>query len=356
MKKRKVADSAKTDQIKKHKFDHSNIKRSPIDLDESDQTNTIKDHKIKTEPNSSSNVSNIKTEPNPSDNVSGISDKKKKSQAKQSKSNTSNNIRDINHKQSNGCSNWMKFLESEKSKQGDKMLSDTSNKQNKVPVLKQRHDEKKVDLKPFVFPGERWKNQSNSYRGKLTSLIAIDCEMVGIGEDGHVSIVARVSLVNSLGECVYDKYVKPTDPVTDYRTHVSGIRPADLENATDFHTVQSEVATILKDRILVGHSLKNDLDVLMLKHPYRLIRDTSRFSKFQSPTRRSLSLKAITEKFLNVKIQTDEHNSVEDARAAMQLYMTFRKEWEQERRQSKSNKHKKRDSQQSHPVTAVSEN
>lgn len=53
----------------------------------------------------------------------------------------------------------------------------------------------------------------------------MDCEMVGVGLNGEDSILARASLVNHFGHCVYDKYVKPTEKVTDYRTAVSGIRP-----------------------------------------------------------------------------------------------------------------------------------
>ena len=52
----------------------------------------------------------------------------------------------------------------------------------------------------------------------------MDCEMVGVGIDGSDSILARVSIVNVHGKCVYDKYVRPTEKVTDYRTEVSGIR------------------------------------------------------------------------------------------------------------------------------------
>jgi len=48
----------------------------------------------------------------------------------------------------------------------------------------------------------------------------MDCEMVGVGERGRESVLARVSLVNQFGKCIYDKYVKPTDEVTDYRTFV----------------------------------------------------------------------------------------------------------------------------------------
>lgn len=63
---------------------------------------------------------------------------------------------------------------------------------------------------------------------RLTKALAMDCEMVGVGPEGEESVVARVSLVNQHGRCVYDKHVKPTQPVTDYRTAVSGVRPADL--------------------------------------------------------------------------------------------------------------------------------
>ena len=60
--------------------------------------------------------------------------------------------------------------------------------------------------------------------------MAIDCEMVGVGENGQDSILARVSLVNNYGQCIYDKFVKPREKVTDYRTFVSGVRSEDLVN------------------------------------------------------------------------------------------------------------------------------
>jgi RNA exonuclease 4 len=58
---------------------------------------------------------------------------------------------------------------------------------------------------------------------RLGKYIAIDCEMVGIGPGGYESALARVSIVNFHGHVVIDKFVKPKEQVTDYRTHVSGI-------------------------------------------------------------------------------------------------------------------------------------
>ena len=49
--------------------------------------------------------------------------------------------------------------------------------------------------------------------------------------------------------------------VTDYRTEVSGVRPEDLAGAPDFKQVQTEVAELIKDRLLVGHAIHHDLKV-----------------------------------------------------------------------------------------------
>lgn len=96
--------------------------------------------------------------------------------------------------------------------------------------------------------------------------------MVGVGDNGADSIVARVSLVNQFGECVYDKYVLPTEKVVDYRTKVSGIRPFDISKdngAVQLSVVQKEVTDLINGRILVGHAVHNDLQVLFLSHQRR---------------------------------------------------------------------------------------
>lgn len=74
-------------------------------------------------------------------------------------------------------------------------------------------------------------------------------------------MVARVSIVNQLGQCLYDKYVLPNEPIVDYRTAVSGITAELLENAVPLNVVQKEVSDIIENRILVGHAIHNDLQV-----------------------------------------------------------------------------------------------
>ena len=64
--------------------------------------------------------------------------------------------------------------------------------------------------------------------------MAIDCEMVGVGPEGKESALARIVIVNSYGNVIYDKYSKPLEPVVDYRTAVSGVTEAHLENGEIF--------------------------------------------------------------------------------------------------------------------------
>lgn len=168
----------------------------------------------------------------------------------------------------------------------------------------------------------------NSFAG-LTKHIAMDCEMVGVGEGGTRSVLARVSLVNSFGHCVYDKFVKAREEVTDYRTFVSGVRPSDLETADEFEKVQKDVADILKGRVLVGHALWNDMKVLYLDHPKKNTRDTARYKPFKTMCKgRSPALRVLCQKLLGVQVQKGEHSSVTDAQATMRLYTMHKKEWE----------------------------
>ncbi|KAJ3196198.1 3'-5' exonuclease [Irineochytrium annulatum] len=181
---------------------------------------------------------------------------------------------------------------------------------------------------------------SESAKRKIGKFIALDCEMVGVGPNGIDSALARISVVNFHGSVVMDSYVVPELPVMDYRTHVSGItaKLVDPRNgARPFKEVQREVSELLKDRILVGHALRNDLTCLYLTHPKKLIRDTSRYKPFRQLSKgRSPALKNLARDLLGLEIQTGEHSSVEDARVAMLLYKKVetnsawqaRKEWE----------------------------
>ncbi|TFY78745.1 hypothetical protein EWM64_g5267 [Hericium alpestre] len=161
------------------------------------------------------------------------------------------------------------------------------------------------------------------------SYVAIDCEMVGVGPMGSESSLARVSVINYHGAVLCDIFVRQKEQVTDWRTKWSGIRERDMVNAKTFEEVQATVAAILKDRVLVGHAIQNDLRALLLSHPWGELRDTQVLSHKhgQSKTKRP-ALRNLVKDMLGVVIQQGEHSSVIDARATMAVYRLYRKEWD----------------------------
>jgi len=94
-----------------------------------------------------------------------------------------------------------------------------------------------------------------------------------------------------------------------------------------------KVSALLKGKILVGHALQNDLDVLYIQHPKYKIRDTARY--FRGQGGRTPSLKSLAEKYLKVEIQSGEHSSIQDAQAAMKLYLMHCKDWEKSLQEKK---------------------
>jgi RNA exonuclease 4 len=189
----------------------------------------------------------------------------------------------------------------------------------------QRRQQQQRSPQPPLTPAER------------DRYLAMDCEMVGVGVDGHRSALARVTLVNWDGEVVYDAYVTPTEEVTDYRYFVSGITEHDLlQYGRDFVTCRQQVATLLTGKILIGHALKNDLAVLQLSHPWHAIRDTAKYEPFMKKLDETdhilwpRKLKELTQEKLKREIQPygTAHCPIQDAVAALQLYQLVRTKWE----------------------------
>ncbi|KAK4246612.1 ribonuclease H-like domain-containing protein [Corynascus novoguineensis] len=156
---------------------------------------------------------------------------------------------------------------------------------------------------------------------QIGKYVAIDCEMVGVGEGGYDDALARVSVVDFHGKQVYDSFVKPRERVVDWRTHVSGVAPKHMAKARTFDEVQAQIAELLKGRIVVGHDVKHDLRVLELDHPGKMIRDTAKFSGFRKYANGPKpALRVLARELLGVEIQTGQHSSIEDARVSMLLF------------------------------------
>lgn len=172
---------------------------------------------------------------------------------------------------------------------------------------------------------------------------ALDCEMVGIGPEAVDSALARISIVNWDNEIVLDTYVKVEEPVTDYRTFVSGITPEQIksDSALPISEVRRLVTSTLQGKILIGHGLVNDLKVVGIHHPWCDIRDTATYAPFM----RTIETRSVEEQKTllcprklrdlvleklgkHIQIMGKAHSPVEDAIAAMDLYKAVRSEWE----------------------------
>lgn len=185
-------------------------------------------------------------------------------------------------------------------------------------------------------------NASKEKLSQASRYLALDCEMVGVGPGGLDSALARVSAVNFHGQVLLDVYVKSPEKVVDYRTAVSGIKPGHItpshegsevnqfgQQLLSLRQVQDLVAPLLKGKLVIGHSLRNDFKALMLSTSMNLRRDTSHYAPFRKlADGKSPSLKLLAAQVLGVQIQENVHDSVEDARIAMLLYRAVKKEWE----------------------------
>mmetsp|Transcript_35362 Transcript_35362/g.89142 ORF Transcript_35362/g.89142 Transcript_35362/m.89142 type:complete len:311 (+) Transcript_35362:507-1439(+) len=206
-----------------------------------------------------------------------------------------------------------------------------------------------VELVAVATGGAR-RPESKGSGHEPTSVVAIDCEMVGVGPSGKASSLARATVINNLGNVLLDVHVQQREKVTDFRTHVSGIRPSDIraeKGALPLEEVQKQVHALVKGRLLVGHAIHNDLQALQLSHPHKLIRDTAKYPPLMRVVHngkrkpKPRALRKLAAEQLGFEIQAGEHSPVDDARCALYLYHKHRKEWEKWLRSNRAHNLKK---------------
>ncbi|KAI0757253.1 hypothetical protein C8Q80DRAFT_87492 [Daedaleopsis nitida] len=145
-------------------------------------------------------------------------------------------------------------------------------------------------------------------------------------------MVARVTLTDYRGRVLLDSFVRPTQPVCDYRTPETGLEARHLVDAPVFIDVQRHVASIIRDKILVGYALWDFLSVMGLAHPALNTRDTALFMSFRrtlgvQPNVR-VPLKTLVKQFMGRDIEEHGDIPVERARAALDLFRSCEQIWE----------------------------
>ncbi|KAF9532295.1 ubiquitin carboxyl-terminal hydrolase-domain-containing protein [Crepidotus variabilis] len=185
------------------------------------------------------------------------------------------------------------------------------------------------------------------------TLVSIDAEFVLMQQeetefrsDGTKKVLrparmslARVSVLRGSGPHgglpFIDDHIHTSEIIVDYLTEFSGIRFGDLDPIHSRYTLTPSKLVYKKLRYLVdcgcifiGHGLSKDFRIINIFVPPEQVIDTVDLYFIKSRQRR-LSLRFLVWYVLGEHIQTDTHDSIEDARSALRLYNAYQQFEEQ---------------------------
>ncbi|KAG8217260.1 PAB-dependent poly(A)-specific ribonuclease subunit PAN2 [Butyriboletus roseoflavus] len=182
---------------------------------------------------------------------------------------------------------------------------------------------------------------------KPGTLVSIDAEFVSMQQeetefrsDGTNRVIrparlslARVSVLRGDGPKegipFIDDHIHTSEVIVDYLTEFSGIKFGDLDPHLSRHTLTPlklvyKKLRLLVDRgcIFIGHGLSKDFRIINIFVPPEQVIDTVDLYFLRNRQRR-LSLRFVSWFVLGENIQTDTHDSIEDARSALRLYKAY---------------------------------
>eukprot|EP00040_Diaphanoeca_grandis_P023802 m.130004 g.130004 ORF g.130004 m.130004 type:complete len:1203 (-) comp29449_c0_seq2:380-3988(-) len=177
-------------------------------------------------------------------------------------------------------------------------------------------------------------------------IVALDAEFVSIAkEEAEIRsgnhnkstlkpaqmACARISAVYGSGplkgQVLFDDYIKASEPVVDYLTQYSGVKPGDLDPGISTKHLTTLKNCYSKLRYLenrgvkfCGHGLSKDFRVINISPPKTQVIDT--VDIYNIPNARKISLKFLAWNVLGINMQQSSlgHDSVEDSRTALLLY------------------------------------
>jgi PAB-dependent poly(A)-specific ribonuclease subunit 2 len=174
-----------------------------------------------------------------------------------------------------------------------------------------------------------------------TEFVTLHREEIEMKADGERHTVrpqrfglGRISILRGQGvdeEVPFiDDYIKVQEEVIDYQTRYSGINPGDLDPATSPHRPISRKAAYKKIWLLsnlgcvfIGHGLVTDFRTINIQVPPSQVMDTQTLFQSQNQ-KRKLRLSYLVWIVLKEKVQQGNHDSIEDARAALRLWRKYK--------------------------------
>jgi len=187
--------------------------------------------------------------------------------------------------------------------------------------------------------------------------MAIDAEFVQIRSaeveirtDGSQQVsrqaayaLGRVSVIRGEGEMIgvpcIDDYIATREHVEDYLTRFSGLQAGDLDPGLSRHhllplkSVYKKLALMVsKGIVFIGHGLKSDFRIINILVPPGQVIDT--VDIFWKPGQRRIGLRFLISYLLRdaefKNFQADTHDSIQDAKAALHLYLVYKELQDQE--------------------------
>lgn len=153
----------------------------------------------------------------------------------------------------------------------------------------------------------------------------MDCEMVETTLGLEVAIIGFGKAKDSTDKTytIYDKYdsyslkVEPKGAIINYMTHITGLTHWSCFDMTYEQGIEFMLKHIMKDDIIVGHHLYNDMKALNMYH--QNIIDCCMIFYHPDGPPSYYSLKELTATYLKQHIQNREHDPIEDGTAAYNL-------------------------------------
>eukprot|EP00042_Codosiga_hollandica_P035522 m.264105 g.264105 ORF g.264105 m.264105 type:complete len:515 (-) comp54655_c0_seq18:112-1656(-) len=200
-------------------------------------------------------------------------------------------------------------------------------------------DDDEHALRPAIKPAVL---VTGTFQG-ATRYLAFKCALLHTGFKGQDRICVRVCIVNRFGQVLYESNVQPREHVSDERLARFGLKQQDLDEAPELSVVQQRVYDILKDHIVIGHQLTEDLKSLMLNFPKKKTCDIALYAPIQTLVLGSEreddklpSLRQISQILLGLELGAqDLQDTVKQTRLVMASFAKIRRQWEEAHRKYK---------------------
>ncbi|MFB9275233.1 ATP-dependent DNA helicase DinG [Cohnella cellulosilytica] len=159
----------------------------------------------------------------------------------------------------------------------------------------------------------------------------LDFETTGMSSDKDEIIQAGLAVVDEAGTVcsTYASFVRPSKPIPQEITRLTGIADKDVAEAPELEDMLSEIVPLLQDAVLVGHNVGFDAHFLQaaldrggyLPFAGRML-DTVDLARIVFPTQPSYALTSLTQA-LDI-VHERPHQADSDAVATAQLFLLCR--------------------------------